>query len=99
MDPIEMHPGERRYVAAELSALIAEDDSLTGTPTVEVVAKRGRTATDMLAEPAPSIDGTSIEFWVEAPDDPAERGIFLGLVTCETAEGETIVEEVEILVI
>lgn len=97
MDPIEVHPGEKRYIAAELAALLAEGDSLASVESVEVVAKRGRAATTMLSTPAPAIDDTAVEFWIDVPGDQA-KAIYLGLVTCVTAAAETIIEEVPIIV-
>jgi hypothetical protein len=106
VDPIEVHPGERRYVAAELAALLAEGDSLTGTPTVTAVRKRGRIPADYIDDsPAPAVDETSVEFWLEIPeydpetDDESPRGIYLAIVRCDTAAGETIEEEVPIIVL
>lgn len=97
MDPLLVYRGEKRFLSAELAASLAEGDSLTGTPTVTIVAKRGRGATDLLTTPAPAVNETAVEFWVEVPADQA-RGNYLAVVTCGTANGETAVEEAPLIV-
>lgn len=100
MEPIEVYRGEKRFVAAELAALLAEGDSLAEPVSVEVVAKRGRTATTLVVSTptAPAIDGTQVEFWVDVPDDQT-RGNYLALVTCATVGEETLTVEAPLLVL
>lgn len=100
MDPIELYPGERRFLAVDLVSLIRAGDSLSGTPDLEIVAKRGRTATTMLlsSPEEPAVLGTKVTFWVEVPLTQ-KRGNYLALVRCPTAEGESIPEEAKILVL
>lgn len=96
---MEVYRGEKRFLSVELAAVLAQGDSLTGTPTVEIVAKRGRTATTMetSSPAAPAIDGTAITFWVDVPDDQ-ERGNYLVLVECATANEEMVHEEAPLIV-
>lgn len=94
-----VYRGEKRFLSVELAAVLGQADSLSGSPTVEIVMKRGRTATTMeTTNPsAPAIDGTEVTFWVDVPDDQ-ERGNYLALVTCPTANGETVFEEAPLIV-
>lgn len=94
-----VYRGEKRFLSVELAAVIAEGDDLAGPPTVEIVAKRGRVATDLVASApsGPAVDGTEVEFWVDVPDDQ-EPGNYLAVVTVGTANGETIVEEAELII-
>lgn len=100
MDPIELYRGERRFLSIDLAALIRAGDTLEDPPDLEIVAKRGRTATTMLLDsPAePAVNGNTVTFWAEAPLTQA-RGIYLAIVRCPTAQGETIPEEAKILVL
>lgn len=97
MDPFELYRGEKRLLSANLAPALAEGDTLSGTPNVSIVKKRGRGATTMLTTPAPALDGNTVEFWVDVPDDQ-ERGNYLALVECATASGELAKEEVPLLV-
>lgn len=98
MNALLVYRGERRFLSVELSAILAEGDSLAGTPTVEIVKKRGRAATTMVDnDPAPAVDETAVEFWLDVPDDQ-ERGNYLAIVTCATTNGEVAVEEAPLIV-
>lgn len=97
MDPLEFFRGERRFVSVELAASLAAGDALSGTPTVAIVVKRGRAPTTMVSTPAPAVDTTAVEFWVDVPEDQ-DRGGYLALVSCGTTNGETVIEEAPILV-
>lgn len=93
-----VYRGETRFLAVDLAAALATGDALTGDPTVEIVVKRGRTATTLLvADPAPALSGTEIQFWVEVPADQ-EPGIYLALVSCDTQNTETVKDEAPLIV-
>lgn len=96
---MNVYRGEKRFLSVDLAAVIAEGDDLAGTPTVEIVAKRGRGATTMeTSTPTPpAVDGTEVEFWIDVPDDQ-ERGNYLAIVECGTANGERVREEAPLLV-
>lgn len=100
MDPILLYRGEKRFLSAELAASLATGATLSGTPTVEIVAKLGRGATTILtndpAAPAVASD-TEVRFWADVPADQ-ERGNYLAVVTCDSTNDEEVVEEVPIIV-
>lgn len=94
-----VYRGEKRFLAVELAAVIAEEDALTGTPDVAIVAKRGRADTELLASSpsGPGLSGTQVTFWVDVPEDQ-ERGNYLVVVSCGTTGGETVTEEAPLIV-
>lgn len=100
MDPILLYRGEKRFLSAELAASLATGATLSGTPSVTIVAKRGRSATEILTNDpdAPAVDSdTEVRFWVDVPADQA-RGNYLAIVTCGTTNDEEVVEEVPLIV-
>lgn len=96
---MEIFRGEKRLLAVDLANVLAVGDSLTGSPTVAVVVKRGRAATALVTDSpaAPSISGTEVRFWVDVPAATA-RANYLALVTCPTANGEVAKETAPLLV-
>ena len=78
---------------------MADGDTLDGSPTVGVVAKRGRALADVVdPSPAPAVqDDVAVAFWVEIPAD-LTRGNYLAIVTCGTTNGETVIEEAPLIV-
>lgn len=99
MDPMVLYPGEKRFLYVDVAASLGSTDSLTGTPTAEVVVKRGRATTTLVVNSpaAPTIVGTQIWFWVDVPDEQT-RAMYLAIVRCPTAAGETAKEEAPLLV-
>jgi hypothetical protein len=90
---IQVYPGERRLLAAELAAAMTSGDALVGTPDVVSLAPHITVA----ESPAPAIVGTQVRFWVDvgATAKPAHVSV---KVTCSTANAETIVEPVPLQV-
>lgn len=96
----EVYPGEKRYLAVDLADVLAAGDTLTGSPTTEIVAKRGRTATTMETNnpTPPLIDGTEVQFWIDVPDTQA-RGNYIILLECPTTNGEVVRENAPLIVL
>lgn len=95
-----VYRGEKRFLSVEMAAVLPEGATLSGTPTVSIVAKRGRTATEMLTNDpaAPTVSSqTEVRFWIDVPADQA-RGNYLAIVTCDATNGETAKEEAPIIV-
>lgn len=97
--PLLVYRGEKRFLASDLAAVLASGASLSGSPEVVVVKKRGRVGTELVVDsPAvPAISGTEVRFWVDVPADQ-ERGNYLAVVSCASSNGETVVEEAPLLV-
>lgn len=80
-----VYRGERRYLSIEMGGVLADGDTLTGAPIVEVAG------TELVqASPAPAIDGASVRFWIEVPADDRQK-LRRIRVQCGTVGGETVV--------
>lgn len=96
---MNVYRGEKRFLSVDLAAVLAEGDTLDDDATVSVVFKRGREPVDFVVDDpaAPAVVDTEVRFWVDVPDD-ADRGNYLVLISCDTDNGEQVVEEAPLLV-
>lgn len=96
---MNVYRGEKRYLSVDLANALAVGDTLVGTPTAQVITKRGRRATSILTN-SPNIParyGSEIRFWVDVAEDQT-RGNYLVLVSCDTNNGETVQEEAPLVI-
>jgi hypothetical protein len=94
-----VYRGEKRFLSADLAAVIADGDSLASVVSCEVIRKTGRGSTALLVvDPSPPfISGTEVRFWIDVPLETA-IGLYLAPIVCDTGSGERIVEEAPIVI-
>lgn len=91
----EKHRDERQSYAIDLAARLADGESLTGSPTVRVHDTLDDA--DVSAEfgsPEGSIDGTRVEFVLDAAQDAAHQanGDYYVYARVQTTDDEILVE-------